>query len=279
MYKDLLMVDTRAAADPVALNVSLALAAHAGAHLAVLVVTEVPRPLPTEWGAYPATLYSGIDEEVRGRARERATALRTRLEREEVAWEVREVDALALSAPRTAALHARHADLAIVACSPPGENRGPLEGVFVDLLMDGGRPVLLVPEAARMELPLEHAVVAWQPTREATRAVHDALPLLRTARTVDVLVVDPEIDESAHGEQPGADIATHLARHGLKVQVVVRPRGPRSVGQEILAHVRESGAGLLVAGGYSRSRFRQHILGGVTRDLVEAATVPVLFSH
>lgn len=279
MYKDLLMVDTRAAADPVALNAALALAAHAGARLAVLVVTEVPRPLPTEWGAYPASLYTGIDEEVRGRARERATALRTRLEKETVPWEVREVDALMLSASRTAALHARHADLAIVARSPQGEYRGPLEGVFVDLLMDGGRPVLLVPEAARMELPLEHAVIAWQPTREATRAVHDALPLLRGAKTVDVLVVDPEVGEGAHGEEPGADIAAHLARHGLDVRVVARPRGPRTVGNEILAHVRESGAGLLVAGGYSRSRFRQQILGGVTRDVVEAATVPVLFSH
>lgn len=279
MYKDLLMVDTRAAADPVALDVSLALAAHAEAHLAVLVVTEVPRPLPSEWGAYPASLYTGIGDQVRERARERATALRTRLTRETALCEVREVDAVLQSAARTAALHARHADLAIVARSPQGEHRGPLEGVFVDLLMDSGRPVLLVPEEAGRQMPVDHAVVAWQPTRESTRAVHDALPLLRAAKTVDVLVVDPRIGEGAHGEQPGADIAAHLARHGMQVQVVVRPRGPRTIGEEIIAHARESGAGLLVAGGYSRPRFRQQILGGVTRDLVESSPVPVLFSH
>lgn len=279
MYKDLLLVDTRAKADDAALAVSVALAEHAAAHLAVLVVAEAPRPLASEWGSYPASLYTGIGEEVRAQAQERVASLRKRLERETVSWEVRLADAVMLPAPRTAALHARHVDLAIVAGSGKDEYRGPIEGVFVDLLMDAGRPVLLVREGATLELPLAHAVVAWQPTREAARAVHDALPLLCAAKTVDVLVIDPEVGESAHGEQPGAEIAAHLARHGLEVHVLVKPTAGRTAGGAILAHVADSGAGLLVAGGYSRSRFRQQILGGVTRELLESAPVPVLFSH
>lgn len=279
MFKDLLLVDTHAKADESALAASLALAAHADAHLAVLVVSEVPRPLASEWGSYPAALYTGIADDVRAQAEERAAALRERLARETVSWEVRLADAVFLPATRTAAVHARHADLAIVAGSSEDEYRGPIEGVFVDLLMDSGRPVLLVPNGARLELPLAHAMIAWQPTREAARAVHDALPLLGTARSVDVLVVDPDVGESAYGEQPGADIAAHLARHGVQVRVVVQPSAGRSAGGAILAHVVESGAGLVVAGGYSRSRLRQLILGGVTRELLESAQVPVLFSH
>lgn len=279
MYKDLLLVDTRANADEDALSAALALAAHAEAHLAVLVVVQVPGPLPTEWGAYPVGLYTGIADEARAAGADRAAALRRRLEGETVSCEVRLVDAVLLSAPRTAALHARHADLAVVAGRSDDEESAPVDGAFVDLLMDAGRPVLLVPVGAKLELPLRHAVVAWQPTREAARAVHDALPLLRTAGSVDVLMVDPDEGESAPGDRPGAEIAAHLARHGVDVRVVAQPLDGSSAGAAILDHASETGAGLLVAGGYSRSRFRQMILGGVTRELLRSAPVPVLFSH
>jgi nucleotide-binding universal stress UspA family protein len=128
--------------------------------------------------------------------------------------------------------------------------------------------------------PASHAVVAWQPTRESTRALHDALPLLRAARTVDVVTVDPVIGESRHGEEPGADIAAHLARHGLEANVVVHARRPQeTVAAALLRHAAESGAQLLVAGGYGHSRLREWAIGGTTRELLRTARTPVLFSH
>lgn len=279
MFKDLLLVDMHAKADEPALAASLALAAHLGAHVTVLVVVEIPRPVPSEWATYPAAVYTGLSDEVRAEGRKRAERLRSRLQGETVPTEVRLTDAVFLPLSRTAALQARHADLAVVAGAAEDEDRGAIESVFVELLMDAGRPVLLVPDGATVELPAQHAVIAWQPTREAARAVHDALPLLAAARTVDVLMIDPDVGEDGHGQEPGADIARHLARHGLEVRVVAQPRAGRAVGAAILEHVETSGAGLLVSGGYSRSRFRQQILGGVTRDLLDGARVPVLFSH
>ena len=107
----------------------------------------------------------------------------------------------------------------------------------------------------------------------------DALPLLLRARSVELVIVDPRVGEIRHGELPGADIAAHLARHGLRVEVASLPREGASAGEAILRRAREVGAQLLVAGGYGHSRAREQVFGGVTRRLFEHAEVPVLFSH
>ena len=107
----------------------------------------------------------------------------------------------------------------------------------------------------------------------------DALPLLRHAEAVDVVVVAPEPDEKGYGQDPGADIAAHLARHGLRVEVIAKPRMNFSTAYAVLEHARTVGAGLLVAGDYGRSRFREFLLGGATRELLQGTHLPVLFSH
>ena len=279
MLKDLLAPITRTEGDDNALDTALTLAGLEGAHLAVLVTVELPAPIASEWGAFPAGVYSNLYQEARGRGEELAAGLRTRLARTPVTTEVRVVDALYLQTSRSAALHARHADLTLITGPIDGEARAAVESLFVDLLMDSGRPVLVVPPAHVVELPAQRVVIAWQPTREASRAVHDALPFLRAAESIDVLLIDPQVGEVAHGEEPGADIATHLARHGLRVRVVTQPDMGQSVATAILHHAHQTGAQMLVAGGYSHSRFREQILGGVTRELLQAAHLPVLFSH
>jgi nucleotide-binding universal stress UspA family protein len=158
--------------------------------------------------------------------------------------------------------------------APPGER-----SVFSSLLFDSGRPVMMVPQRARWPAQLEKAVVAWRPSPEASRALHDALPLLRRARSVDVVMVEPRVGETSHGEVPGADIAQHLSRHGVKVEIVSLPREGASTAEAILRHAAQVGAQLIVAGGYGHSRVREQVFGGVTRGLFEHATVPVLFSH
>ena len=103
--------------------------------------------------------------------------------------------------------------------------------------------------------------------------------LLAASSQIDVLMIDPQVAEDRHGEQPGADIARHLARHGLAVNVVALPREGRNDGAAILRHVQDVGADLLVMGGYGHARWREVVLGGATRCILDGARTAVLFSH
>jgi len=122
-------------------------------------------------------------------------------------------------------------------------------------------------------------LIAWDAGVEAARAVRDALPLLRRADTVEVAVFDPERGRREHGEQPGADVALYLARHGVKVSVARQSGADFEVGAQILSRAADTGADLIVMGAYGHSRVRELVLGGVTRTILESMTVPVLMSH
>lgn len=279
MIKDVLVAMTRTEGDANALAAAIDLATAEGAHLAVLVTVALPVMIPSEWGTYPADLYGAAYDAARSEGEDAAVRLRAQTVNAAVPVEVRVAESQFQTARHTVAVHARHADLTVITGATPGQGHATANAMFLEALMDSGRPVLVVPPGYRIVLPARRAVIAWQPTREAARAVHDALPLLRKAELVDVLTVDAQISEGGHGEQPGADIATHLARHGLRVRVVnVRNPGDATA-KVLLSHAIEVGADLLVAGGFSHSRFRELIIGGVTRDLLATAHVPVLFSH
>lgn len=277
--RDILLATTRTEGDASALASAVALARVHEARVIALVTVEVPMPLPYEWGVSPGGLSADLYDEARERGEAVAADLRTRLAASGVAYEVRLADAQYAPASRDAAMHARHADLSVVAGASDAASRAQTDELFVELLMDSGRPVLMVPPGFVPAMPVRRAVIAWQPSREAARAVHDALPLLRDAEMVDVLAIDPRIGDGTHGQEPGADIAAHLVRHGIDVRVVVQPRMGLTIGSAILRHAHQLGAQLLVAGGYSHARFREQILGGVTRELLAAAHLPVLFSH
>lgn len=173
---------------------------------------------------------------------------------------------------------AHYADLVVLGSSPTTEP-GLTLAYAGALLIESGRPLLVVPPGCQAPMPPRRIVAAWKPTREAARAFHDALPLFEQAEAIDILIVNPRGGERGHGEQPGADVAMHLLRHGLHVDVVVLPAGEDSIARAILRHAHQTGADLLVAGGYGHSRFREWVLGGATRDLFEAAQLPILFSH
>ncbi|MGH6943153.1 MAG: universal stress protein, partial [Geminicoccaceae bacterium] len=122
-------------------------------------------------------------------------------------------------------------------------------------------------------------VVAWDASRAAARAVSDALPLLERAKSVTVVSVNPRPNLFGHGEVPGADIALHLARHGLKVEVHRLEARDIDTANAILSYVADAGCDLLVMGGYGHSRLRELVLGGVTRTMLGEMTVPVLMAH
>lgn len=280
MTHDILLPVTGTSGDAAALTDAIALASDLGAHLSVLHVVNLPAPVIGPLGVSSDYLLADLYTELRRQGDEDATRLRARLEREGISWELRRVETVMGDVPRPLTLHGRYADLSVLpgpGASGVDRERGFL--FFNAFLSDSGRPVLVVPPRHPATFPMKHAVVAWQPTREGTRALHDALPLLKRCRTVDVVTVDPQVGPGRHGEEPGADIAAHLARHGLRVNLVSLPGGNAPVASVLLRHCAESGAQLLVSGGYGHARAREWVLGGVTLDLLETLTLPVLFSH
>lgn len=144
----------------------------------------------------------------------------------------------------------------------------------------GGRPVLVLPYAGRFEHFDRHALVAWDGSRAAARAVTDALPLLRRSARVTLAVFNPERQYGVHGEQPGADIALFLTRHGVRIEVQQQATPPGlDVGNALLSLAADSGADLLVMGAYGHMRWRELVLGGVTHTILQSMTLPVLMSH
>jgi nucleotide-binding universal stress UspA family protein len=280
VIKDILIPYVNEDSERAPVEAASAVARANGAHLAMLVTVDVPAPMPSDWGAMAYDLYARLHEEARKRAQALAERLRVRFANNDPAIEIRIAEAISLYPQNTATMHARHADLTVLPGLPRnGAETMSLHDHFHDLLRRSGRPVLVVPDGSTARLPPKRAVIAWKPTREATRAVADALPLLARAEQVDVLVIDPMVGEAGHGSEPGADIAAHLARHGLSVEVVTRPGMNFSVAYALLDHARQVGADLLVAGGYGHSRLREAVLGGTTRELLQSAHLPVLFSH
>jgi nucleotide-binding universal stress UspA family protein len=171
-------------------------------------------------------------------------------------------------------LHARYADLVVVGQGPATEG-----GIAENLVLNSGRPVLVVPHSQERSLLAEHIMVAWNARREATRALTDALPLLQRAKQVDIVTVNAEPKSEGHGDLPGADIALYLARHGVNANVLATSAPGANVGEWLLSRAADLGADMMVMGAYGHSRLRELVLGGATKTVLESLTVPVLMSH
>ena len=175
-------------------------------------------------------------------------------------------------------VHARHADLAVVARpDPAGQTAGPLD-LGESLVLTSGRPVILFPPHGTASR-VRRILVGWNAGREAVRAVADAMPLLVRAEAVEVLIVDPERRRAGHGQEPGADIARHLARHGAQVDVRRLSSGGEDVGRVLLSQAAAFGADLMVMGAYGHSYLNEWMFGGVTRTVLREAGLPVLMSR
>jgi nucleotide-binding universal stress UspA family protein len=134
-----------------------------------------------------------------------------------------------------------------------------------------------MPRAGPATLPPRRAIVAWDGSREAARATSDAIPLLRSAELVLILVVDAR--DTGGGVLPGSELAVHLARHGVKAEARQVPSAGTSVTRVLLAQARDEAADLLVMGGYGHSRVREMLFGGTTRTFLDQAAIPVLLAH
>jgi len=173
-------------------------------------------------------------------------------------------------------LQSRYADLVVVSQDHGGGRAE--RGLPQYLALHGARPVLVVPEAYHGTPIPGDALVGWDGSMPAQRAIQAALPLLARAGTVRLALVNPDLQSGLHGDEPGADMARYLARHGLKVEVAVA-RTRATEGEALMDMARDCRAGLMVTGAFGHSRYREWILGGVTRDVLERAPAPLLIAH
>jgi len=174
-------------------------------------------------------------------------------------------------------VHGRYADVLVI--GQPNETDGSgVEPDFAErLLLAAGRPALVIPYAGDFPTVGTRVLVAWNASREATRALTDAIPILREAKQVDVIAFNPK--DAPHGEVPGADIGLYLARHGIKVSVSQQTADDVDVGNQLLSRAADLDSDLIVMGAYGHSRMKELILGGATRTVLNSMTVPVLMSH
>ena len=276
MIKDLVVSlsvgASRDAAGPYAISVAEAF----GAHVAGVAFSYEPVIPPTIMGTIPASFVESQRDENDRAANDARAKFDEAARRAGVSSESRTLSAsLAGSADRFATI-ARRFDLAVVGQAEP-DRAAPEELIVENALFSSGRPVLVVPYIQKAELTLDRVMVCWDASRNAARAIADAMPFLKRAKTIDVVIVASERIKS--DEIPGADIGQHLARHDLKVEVrrIVSP--DTDVASTILSHAADTAADFIVMGGYGHSRLREFILGGATRGMLQAMTLPTLMSH
>jgi nucleotide-binding universal stress UspA family protein len=174
-------------------------------------------------------------------------------------------------------LHARYADLVVIGQPEGDDGSGVDPGFSHRFVLAAGRPVLVIPYAGKFDTVGKRVLLAWNASREATRATTDALPFLKAADKVIVAPVKP--DRAAHGEAPGTDIGLYLSRHGVRVEVAPIQGTDLDAGNALLSRAADLSIDLIVMGAYGHSRVSELMLGGVTRTMLESMTVPVLMSH
>jgi nucleotide-binding universal stress UspA family protein len=179
---------------------------------------------------------------------------------------------------RHVAAHARFSDMVVLA-QPYGEGRGAeLEPVTESALFEGRTPVLVAPARSQPVPRPSRILLGWNESSEALGALRAALPLMRAADVVHVVVVDPP----SHGPErsdPGGAVAEYLSRHGVKVEVDVLAKTLPRVSDVLMRHAGDMDADMVVMGAYGHSRFREAIFGGATRYMLEHATLPVFMAH
>lgn len=182
--------------------------------------------------------------------------------------------------PAQMAFHARLGDITFIGQPDPDDNdTGYYQALLDGVLFASGRPVYAVPYIGQSGHKMRKAVVAWDGGGKAARAVNDAIPLLKDCEEVTVLVINPGQRSSAHGENPGVDIAAHLGRHGINATVNIEVSDNLTPATVILNYLSDAGADLLVMGAYGHSRLREWAFGGVTDSIMHQMTVPVFMSE
>ena len=228
--------------------------------------------------ASPASVavYVDLENQCRAEGETVAKRLARRFESLVAPNELRKIDASSGEMRRMVATEARWADLLVASCPRGDADRW--NYVVEEVVFQAGRGVFLAPEGVRPRRAIQNIVIGWIDSREAARALAEAMPLLRLATSAQIVSVD-ESATSEDGEIQLADVAAHLHRHGVIANVEVISEAPLGAADAILQAAHRASADLIVTGAYGHSRLRESILGGVTRDLIEQSDIPLLMAH
>lgn len=194
----------------------------------------------------------------------------------DLSQETRIAEILMGGVPEGFAAAARTTDLVVIGQDDPDRPEPMREVMIETALFEGAAPTLLIPYILRGPIAFDRVMIAWDGGRTAARAVHAALPILELAKKISVVMVDKAGSDPG---QPGADLATWLARHGLDVEVEQIEAPDISVADALLDQAADRSFDLLVMGGYGHSRVREFLLGGATRGMLASMTLPVLMAH
>jgi len=260
------------------LAVAVSMAGQFGAHLTGVFSIDSPDPKSSAQTVAAGQYHSDRKNRRIQRRASLEQLFRTELQRCEVSgsWLVADESAN-LAVPRMG----RYADLIIAGQEDVEDPDSYIANNFQEnLIMSAGCPVLLMPHVDLTPSVATHVMVAWDSSREAARAVHDALPFMRKAKNTTVVTIKPMKDHSAGNGHLRPDIAVVIARHGIEVRAVeIEADEDVSVGDTLLSHALDMGADLVVMGAYAHSRWQELVVGSTTRTILQSMAVPLLMSH
>ncbi|KAA3634733.1 MAG: universal stress protein [Proteobacteria bacterium] len=274
MYKDILVQIDNAKSCESRRQAAIILAEKFKSHVTGMYCIE-PVQLPAYAEvAIGADLLEQSYREYERQANEAGEIFRRAMDKQGIANEWRIVEGLTSAKTME---HGHYSDLVLLSQANDDDPNDISAGLVDEVVMGVGRPVLVVPYVGAQDTIGKKILLAWNGTRESVRALHDAMPLLQSAEKVVVMTVNPKENEDQH--IAGADISLHLARHDVNTVVNSTVSRDIDVGDTLLSRASDEGVDLIVMGAYGHSRFRELVLGGATRHLLNHMTVPVLMSH
>jgi nucleotide-binding universal stress UspA family protein len=274
MIKDILVNLSYGTSQDRVSDYALSVAETFGAHI---VGTAFAYPVMTSGVRLPANFIRAQQAEAQEHAESVAAAFGEATRRAGVSAETRRIEAGIGDVPTHFAHIARRFDLSVLGQFEGDRDHPTTNSVIEAALFESGRPVLIVPFIQKDRLKLDHVMVCWDGSRAAARAVADAMPFLTRSGKASIVIADIQSTKSA--DLPGADIATHLTRHGVNVTIERIPVSKIDVSNAILSYAADTYPDLIVMGGYGHSRLREFILGGTTRGMLASMTKPTLMSH
>ncbi|QRM55246.1 universal stress protein [Sinorhizobium sp. BG8] len=260
------------------LRSAIELCAAEGAHLSALIMALAAPPPIGEYAAAVSEAWLEERERDMSALGDRRVRAQNLLNNSGISYELAEIYTEAAWVSDEVGTRARYADVVLVGGALSAE-RNLRKGAVDGGLFNSPCPVLMVPKGCRATLSPRRILLAWNSGLEAAHAAREAIGMMAGAEMVHVTMIDPRASEIGQGEEPGADIAAHLARHGITVTVDRLSGGGRTVSAVLNAHARDIAADLIVMGGYGHSRLREQIFGGVTREMLDTAQVPLLMVH
>jgi nucleotide-binding universal stress UspA family protein len=276
MIKDVIVNLTGGHPQDFAADYAISVAAAFGAHVAGIGFIYEPVIPGSMLGGIPTDLIEVQRDENTKAAKDAIGRFEVAAKTAGVSAESRMVDASVAGAADLFGRMARRFDIAVAGQAQ--REQGASEELLIEgALFGSGRPVIVVPYTQTQGLKLDRVIICWDGSRPAARAIADAMPFLKRAKAIEIIVVTGERDKS--GEITGTNMRRHLARHGIEVVIKHITGAGADVQNAILSHAAGSGTDFIVLGGYGHSRLREFILGGVTRSILRSMTVPVLMSH